>query len=507
MRPRIIECVHYWPDVYKMFRYVECDLINQVRKSGSARSKKRTWEIASPVVFHTLWTQRKALSWTPIHIESMKYMYTHISCPTIFGTARVYILCPCPDLFDVDIDADMHVADADAWWETWSRSHFLVSTPVLYDPDSQCMKSFNIFSQQRLLQDLLEPFHEDILVTKLITSKCFVIASGQIYLLGLHRCGLISSSSVTHLLQSWIETHTSSNIADHDRLLWYMDIQEPYNQCNIMAGINFHIGDQPLLYSLYGNTDTEVIRLLLKHTHNKEPLCLLVYVNNVNEIKRLYYISFYSKLFHVMAMARGVWPEVRDLYLDKMSIHNMGNAGIGRRKSIRLRKDVLISNMKMCDTNDDVFSVMEFYRKEIGIEKPAFVQAILHMTGDSDTPYENIWETIQERYFTSSTEWTNAIRSYMTQSVPKWHFLRWLVRPNAKYDLLLFHRSTNTDTTHMYHMLGQFPIHCAPYLFKKHVLEKKLQCVARLIHHIRMDHVSIADALGQYFQSMPHKFI
>lgn len=516
--------------------FIEKDFINQIREKNNQNSYKE-WEMASPRVFECIYRNQKNLQWKPIEFDGIQYQYTFVQCPTVFGMARVYLFCRNEHMFDMEFyQTDSDENTLYQWWKVWANRPLLITAPILYHTSKGQLYSWTIYSQRRYYQSIEKKesdiwFLEDerTILHYFIDAKCFVIASGLIYILGLYRTqSILQESILLSVLQKWKEEYL------FDYSLWSIQFETDSIESSILiySGLNASIGDQPLLYLLYGKVSLPLLTFFMKHTEHIEPICEIATQMHTNHTM-IYYVSFYSKLFQ--SIEDSMWDWV-DPFLDKMSMHSLTSILEPDAFKLHIPFYKIILNLFHYHRSDVKKKYLDYYLKEMNIPLEMFKKTLF---ATSFQMYNQVyfrtlrssivefWDFLQQNYFHSDTSWTEEFNQCLLEnyyniqlSVPPWQFFHWAFHTDRYYKLLPFHSSSlvyirphkkhmklNRHHQDIYTTMQMFPPSTIPYLFQKHILQKRIQTILYSIYSIRKNiHPSIGDSIADYFLSNKNRF-
>lgn len=510
--------------------FIEKDFINEIRDNSSYKK----WEVASPCIFKLIY-EKSSLVWNTFIMDTLSYKYTFIQCPTVFGMARIYIFCLEENLFDDKINNDSNALYN--WLKEWGRRPILVSTPILYDTLKGQLYSWNVYSYKKYYESLenkeLNPWEleeETDILKFFIESKCFCIASGHIYALGLHRAGILSANIVISALDKWRMDFPNEV---HEWSIYFKNTPHE-DMLFIHSGLNASIGEYPLLYAFYGNTDITVIRYLLQHFNHKEPICEIISHIHTDH-PTIYYISMYSKLFQTISEES--WELVQP-YLHEMSMSIYLHILENENYSIQMSFYKIIEDSFRFKHPVLKKALFDFLKTELRTSEDIFYKTLFGMSFRmyNDACYKHqkhelcsLWNFLQIHYFHNSLHWTHALNHYLIDTyynnkmpMPPWNFFHWIFHSDRFYKIDLFHktqimysqqRRRKKPKIYMHHQdlyttLNMFSTSGIPYLYRKHVLETKYQSVLSNIYMIKKHiHKSIGDSLEHYFLTDKSRFL
>jgi hypothetical protein len=512
--------------------FIEKDFINEIR--DNVYYKK--WEIASPSIFKKIYQYQKELftnEWNTITLDTVQYMYNYIQLPTVFGMSRIYILCRNSELFKIPEIALSDAMNVYEWLSLWGRKHILITMPILYDTEKGQLTSWNIYSKKKYYESIErnamgEHWHmdeENTILNYFLESKCFSLASGHIYLIGLHRSGITKSSILMDAFSKWAQ-----DFEDH-QIDWSIQFEDAPLESMIFVhtGLNASIGEHPLLYALYGDTDIELIEYLLKQFEPPlGPICEIV-TNLHTNTPSIYYISIYSKLFSILSDES--WNKMHG-YLNEMSLSPYTSMLNEAEDSYQVQISFfsLIENSFRYKNESIKKQLFDFIQNEINVSKNIFIKTLFGMSFMmyNDVKYKHLrlhimdfWHFMQKQYFKNDIEWSQGFHQYLLETyyntrlpMPPWRFFHWMLHKKRWYTMDVFHNSELVYTKqtgrrsskiyvhreNIYTTLKLFSHKSIPYLFRKHILQKQLQDKLWFANALKKHiHKGIGDSMEWYF--------
>lgn len=492
--------------------FIEKDLLNHINYID------KEWEIVNPVILKKLYLNYSTLTWNVININNKIYRYTYLSCSTPFQKgkrARVYILCPNEKMFENNC-SNIEL------WNQWADKHFLITTPIFYDKNSKIYTAFDIYSnmvEYRPISSVtyhkIDTYEDSIklVLQFFINTNCFSIASGFIYYVGLYRSKTIDEYILTNLLEQWVKKLTITNE-------WNINYENIYDTIVLSSGINTCIGENVLLYALYGNCSESFIKFLFEINGRFEPIYELITNTDTNS-PTFYYFTIYSAM--IKYYPTSYW-KILIPYLDRISLKSYINEiGIKRFTIHKSFTDVVHYLLQLSDEENVIKKmVINFYKEELHKSKNIFVANIfiksfkIHRNVKLYTKktLESLWNFLQIHFFNSNLEWSSFIHNYLINTylyasitLPHWDFFHWIFHSSRKYKLELFNEKCSKEILHInekiffkdiYTTLTMFPTFTVPHLFLTYVLKKQIQNTLLSVALIKSHNKSIGDAI-EYF--------